>query len=270
MNIIASCFLAVLWQLCHCLQPHVLVLLCTINSTVMVQSLVTALPPYSRKFSWGPYFILFILSLSEWKFNTRNVCYDGCVFLCKMDWTKIKHTNQLEIAQNEIWTPQKFPSIWYMVQDSIPHRMVYDSIPHCMGRCGLTGCPCFAWCDFKPLMTCSKFHTVSRASTRGLVYSGRMKTWTRNVWPTTAVHCTVTGNCMAVPSMTAVLCHCLQPHEMRSLYSVLLVTTVQGTVTGYYLTASALGRAINSFMYLWQLQWYSHCLLPGLYVVGIN
>jgi len=43
---------------------------------------------------------------------------------------------------------------------------------------------------------------------------------------------------MAVPSMTAVLCHCLQPHEMRSLYSVLLGTTVQGTVTGYYLTAS--------------------------------
>jgi len=30
-----------------------------------------------------------------------------------MDGTITKHTNQLEIAQNEIWTPQKFPTIWY-------------------------------------------------------------------------------------------------------------------------------------------------------------
>jgi len=51
--------------------------------------------PYSKKYSWGPHFVLFILSLSEWKFNTRNVHYDGCVFPCKMDRTKI--TNQLEI-----------------------------------------------------------------------------------------------------------------------------------------------------------------------------
>jgi len=29
-----------------------------------------------------------------------------------MDRTKIKRTNQLEIAQNKIWTPQKFPAIW--------------------------------------------------------------------------------------------------------------------------------------------------------------
>ena len=62
---------------------------------------------YSGKFSWGPNFILFVLSLSEQKFNTRNVHYDGHVFLCKMDRTKTKHTNQLEIAQNEIWTPTK-------------------------------------------------------------------------------------------------------------------------------------------------------------------
>jgi len=53
------------------------------------------LPPYNKKFIWGPNFIV---SLSERKFNTRNVCYDGHV-----KWTmKIKHTNQLEIAQNEI------------------------------------------------------------------------------------------------------------------------------------------------------------------------
>ena len=31
-----------------------------------------------------------------------------------MDRTKIKHMNQLEIAQNEIWTPQKFPAIRYL------------------------------------------------------------------------------------------------------------------------------------------------------------
>ena len=43
--------------------------------------------------------------------NLTRVCYDGRVFLCKMDRTKIKHTNQLEIAQNEILTPRKFPAI---------------------------------------------------------------------------------------------------------------------------------------------------------------
>jgi len=66
---------------------------------------------YSGKYSWGPNFILFVLSLSEQKFNTQDVRYDGRVFLCKMDRTKIKHTNQLEIAQNEIWTPRKLPTI---------------------------------------------------------------------------------------------------------------------------------------------------------------
>jgi len=69
---------------------------------------------YSGKYSWGPNFILFILSLSEQKCNTQNIMlwYDGRVFLCKMDRTKIKHTNQLERAQNEIWDPRKFPAIW--------------------------------------------------------------------------------------------------------------------------------------------------------------
>jgi len=64
---------------------------------------------------WGPKFILFILSLSERKFNTQNVSYDGHAFLCKIDRKKIKHTNQLEIAQNEIWTPRKFLSIQYLI-----------------------------------------------------------------------------------------------------------------------------------------------------------
>jgi len=45
--------------------------------------------PYSGKFSSGPNSILFVLSLSERKLNTRNVRYDGCVFLCKMDRTKL-------------------------------------------------------------------------------------------------------------------------------------------------------------------------------------
>ena len=70
---------------------------------------------YSGKYSWGPNFVLFVLSLSERKFNTRNVHYGGHVFLCKMDRTKIKHTNHLEIAQNEIWTPWKFPAIRYSI-----------------------------------------------------------------------------------------------------------------------------------------------------------
>jgi len=60
---------------------------------------------HSGKFSWGQNFILFILNLSEQKFNTQNIRYDGRVFLCKMDRLKIKHTNQLEIAQKKIWTP---------------------------------------------------------------------------------------------------------------------------------------------------------------------
>ena len=47
-----------------------------------------------------------VLSLSEQKFYTRNVHYDGRVFQCKMEITKIINTfmNQVEIAQNEIWT----------------------------------------------------------------------------------------------------------------------------------------------------------------------
>jgi len=36
-----------------------------------------------------PNFILFVLSLSEGKFNTRNVRYDGRVFLCKMTEQKL-------------------------------------------------------------------------------------------------------------------------------------------------------------------------------------
>jgi len=43
--------------------------------------------------------------------NKNLTRYDGCVFLYKVDRTKIKFTNQLEIAQNEIWTPRKFPAI---------------------------------------------------------------------------------------------------------------------------------------------------------------
>ena len=92
-------------------------MLCLCLVYVITNFLLVQCPPlvrYSGKFSWGPNFVLFILSLSEWKFNTWNVRYDGRVFLCKMDRTKIKHTNQLEIAQNEIWTPRKFPAIRYM------------------------------------------------------------------------------------------------------------------------------------------------------------
>jgi len=53
------------------------------------------------------------------RFNTQNVHYDGHVFLCKMDRTKIKHTNQLKIAQNEIRTPRKFPAIRYTTTTSL-------------------------------------------------------------------------------------------------------------------------------------------------------
>jgi len=77
--------------------PHITLLCLGIAYTV----------PYSGKYSWDPNFVLFVLSLSERKFNTRNVHYDGRVFLCKMDRTKTKHTNQLEIAQNEILDPTK-------------------------------------------------------------------------------------------------------------------------------------------------------------------
>jgi len=60
--------------------------------------------PYSRKFLSGPNFVLIILSLSERNFNTRNVRYDGHVFLCKMDRTKIKRMNQLDQWQEMTWS----------------------------------------------------------------------------------------------------------------------------------------------------------------------
>ena len=99
--------------LCHCSPP--LLLTCLVQ-----QCSCQPLPddmPCSRKFTWGPNFVLFVLSLSEWKFNTWNIHCGGRIFLCKMVRTKIKHTNQLEIAQNEIWTPWMFPTI-YTVSDT--------------------------------------------------------------------------------------------------------------------------------------------------------
>jgi len=42
----------------------------------------------------------------------RMLCW--AFFLCKMDRMKIKRTNQLEIAQNKIWTRRKFPAIWHI------------------------------------------------------------------------------------------------------------------------------------------------------------
>ena len=56
----------------------------------------------------GVQILFFSFSSIRTKFNTWNIRYGGHVYLCKMDRTKIKHMNQLEIAQNEIWTPRKF------------------------------------------------------------------------------------------------------------------------------------------------------------------
>jgi len=64
----------------------------------------------SRKFLKP--FILGNFSFSVYQnetFNTQNVCYNGRVFLCKMDRMKIKRMNQLEIAQNEFGPHKKFP-----------------------------------------------------------------------------------------------------------------------------------------------------------------
>jgi len=44
--------------------------------------------PYGGKYLWGPNFVLFILSLSERKFNTRNVRYNGVFSYVK--WTERK------------------------------------------------------------------------------------------------------------------------------------------------------------------------------------
>jgi len=85
---------------------------------------------YSGKLSSDPNVILFVLSLSEWKSNTRNVCYNGRIFLCKMDRTKIKRTNQPEMAQNEIWTRRKFPTIRYAAAEisavTVEHTHTYN------------------------------------------------------------------------------------------------------------------------------------------------
>jgi len=65
---------------------------------------------YSGKISSGPNFVLFVLSLSERKLNARNIHYFMMgVFSCVKWTTKIKCTNQLEIAQNEIWTRRNLP-----------------------------------------------------------------------------------------------------------------------------------------------------------------
>jgi len=64
--------------------------------------------PYSGKYWWGPNFVLFVLSLSEQNLTHETYIMMG-MFSCVMDRTKIKHTNQLEIVQNEIWTPRNFP-----------------------------------------------------------------------------------------------------------------------------------------------------------------
>ena len=56
--------------------------------------------------------IFFSFSVDQKENLTPKKCSDGCVFLCEMDRMKIKHTNQLEIAQNEIWT-RKFPATQY-------------------------------------------------------------------------------------------------------------------------------------------------------------
>jgi len=69
---------------------------------------------YSGKYFVGSKFRSFHSQSIIRKFKTRNIlCYDGCVFLGKMDRMKIKHTNQLEIAQKESWTPRNFPAIQY-------------------------------------------------------------------------------------------------------------------------------------------------------------
>ena len=59
------------------------------DTAIHIQSIKTNELPYSGKYSWGPNFIL---SLSERKFNTRNVRYDGW---CKMDRTKVKLNTQI-------------------------------------------------------------------------------------------------------------------------------------------------------------------------------
>jgi len=50
-------------------------MLSEVNTAVSVSSILC-----SRKFSWGPNFVLFVLSL----FNTWNIRYDGRVFLHKI------------------------------------------------------------------------------------------------------------------------------------------------------------------------------------------
>jgi len=51
------------------------------------------------------------------------------VFICKMDRTKIKHTNQQKIAQNQIWTPRKVSCytviclVWELYKTSITRKV---------------------------------------------------------------------------------------------------------------------------------------------------
>ena len=66
------------------------------------------------------------------------------VFSCVMDRTKIKRTNQLEIVQNEIWTPRKFPAIrqlpgWTVLFPG-PNNLSSDRFQHHMRDTGSDVC----------------------------------------------------------------------------------------------------------------------------------
>jgi len=47
---------------------------------------------------------------------------------------KIKHTNQLEIAQNEIWTPQKSLAIRYPRSVCSTHNTMWECVPASTSR----------------------------------------------------------------------------------------------------------------------------------------
>ena len=73
----------------------------------------------------GVQILFFLLSV----YQNENLTHEMYVMMCmcKMDRTKIKHTNQLEITQNEIWTPRKFPAIgnlipWNAIANTLQKR----------------------------------------------------------------------------------------------------------------------------------------------------
>jgi len=74
--------------------------------------------------------LLFLFSVYRNKILTHETYIMMGMFSC-VKWTTKFNTHQLEVAQNEIWTPWKFLTIWY-TQYTVETDMVVCTCIHCI------------------------------------------------------------------------------------------------------------------------------------------